>query len=313
MDFPIRDLMDEQRCHDKLMDILHPEGLKCPRCKCSDNLHVHDHARAPVLRYRCGCGRVFHLFTGTPLAGLRCRSCVDILLILRGIAKGTSTKELAREVGCSVGQLLPLRHRLQGLAQRALEEEQSAPLPDTEVEADEMFQNSGAKGERHDDPEDQPRCRGNKRRGQGTFDNDRPPIVGIVGRESGEVRMEVIEHADKATLEKFVVDNTEPQTMVFTDGSACYEDLPDRDRPHASVNHSQREYARDDDGDGFCEVHDNTMEGIWTGLRNFLRPFRGLNKHFLSGYVAVFVWAYNFKVASDDALRVLLGRPRLAS
>lgn len=23
------------------------------------------------------------------------------------------------------------------------------------------------------------------------------------------------------------------------------------------------EYARDDDGDGFCEVHVNTMEGFW--------------------------------------------------
>jgi hypothetical protein len=26
------------------------------------------------------------------------------------------------------------------------------------------------------------------------------------------------------------------------------------------------EYARDDDGDGFCEVHVNTMEGFWSLL-----------------------------------------------
>ena len=29
---------------------------------------------------------------------------------------------------------------------------------------------------------------------------------------------------------------------------------------HKTVCHSKGEYARDEDGDGFCEVHSNTME-----------------------------------------------------
>ena len=33
------------------------------------------------------------------------------------------------------------------------------------------------------------------------------------------------------------------------------------------------------------------MEGIWTGLRNFLRPFRGVHKKYLAAYVAMFEWA----------------------
>jgi hypothetical protein len=37
---------------------------------------------------------------------------------------------------------------------------------------------------------------------------------------------------------------------------------------------AEREWARDDNGDGVREVHCNTLEG----LRNFLRPFRGVNK-----------------------------------
>ena len=32
------------------------------------------------------------------------------------------------------------------------------------------------------------------------------------------------------------------------------------------------------------EQYTNTIEGLWTGLRTFLRPFRGVSKHFLSGY-----------------------------
>ncbi|MBX6316079.1 MAG: hypothetical protein IRY99_24675 [Isosphaeraceae bacterium] len=46
---------------------------------------------------------------------------------------------------------------------------------------------------------------------------------------------------------------------------------------------------RDDDSDGVREVHVNTLEGLWTGLRNFLRPFRGVNKGYLYQYVAMFV------------------------
>ena len=55
----------------------------------------------------------------------------------------------------------------------------------TEVEADEMYQNAGEKGIPHLDPDDPPRRRANKRVGHGTMENDRPPVVGIVGRQIG--------------------------------------------------------------------------------------------------------------------------------
>ncbi len=49
----------------------------------------------------------------------------------------------------------------------------------------EMFQNAGEKRDRHLDVSDLPRRRGNKRRGHGTYANDRPPLVGTKGCESG--------------------------------------------------------------------------------------------------------------------------------
>ena len=44
------------------------------------------------------------------------------------------------------------------------------------------------------DAKDPPRRRGNKRRGHGTYDTDRPPIVGTKGRESGLLRLRVVRH-----------------------------------------------------------------------------------------------------------------------
>jgi hypothetical protein len=67
------------------------------------------------------------------------------------------------------------------------------------------------------------------------------------------------------------------------------------------------EWARDDEGDGIREVHCNTREGLGTGLRNSLRPFRGVSKKYLNQEVAMFEWAYNVKRATVGFLRALLG------
>ena len=142
MDFPLTDLMDEDACYAKLVELLHPHGLACPRCHGNEGLGVHRRHREPVLDYRCAhCGRVFNAFTETVLDGVRRRPSA-ILLMLRGIAQGVSTAQLARELGCNRPRLLGWRHRLQRLAQQALDR---TALADGHTEADEMYQNAGEK------------------------------------------------------------------------------------------------------------------------------------------------------------------------
>src|SRR5260370_40737889 len=135
----------------------------------------------------------------------------------------------------------------------------------------------------HEAPEEPPRHRANTIQGHGTMENDRPPVVGIVGRESGMVRLEVVEHSDQKTLEPLVVNMTKPGTIVYTDEWDGYNHLTELGRGHATVCHTpgKREWARDDDGDGVREVHNNTTEGFCTGAWNFLRVFRGVSKRFL--------------------------------
>lgn len=168
-----------------------------------------------------------------------------------------------------------------------------------------MYQNAGEKGVERNDPDDPPRRRANNRRGLGTFANDRPPVLGVVGRDSGRVWMGVISNATQARIEPILTRLLTPGARVHTDESGAYNRLTALGFEHRTVCHSAKEYARDDDGDGFCEVHNNTMEGIWTGLRNFLRPFRGVSKHNLAGYVAVFMWAHNIKQVSSSFVMAL--------
>jgi transposase-like protein len=171
-----------------------------------------------------------------------------------------------------------------------------------------MYQNAGEKGLKHADPDDPPRRRANKVRGHGTWDNDRPPIVGVVGRESGEIRLAVCHHSDRQTLQPFVEDHTTDTATVYTDEWQAYNQLPQTGRSHARVSHTpgHREWARDDDGDGRREVQCNTLEGLWTGLRNFLRPFRGVNKQYLGQYTAVFQAGHHLKEITPTLLRAMM-------
>lgn len=142
MDFPLTNCLDENACYAKLVRALHPEGLTCPGCGEREKLGVHRRHREPVLDHRCReCGRVFNAWTGTVLAGTRRRPS-ELMLIVRGIAQGVPTAQLARELGCDRKHLLELRHRLQENARAGLDRR---PLPDRILEADEMYQNAGEK------------------------------------------------------------------------------------------------------------------------------------------------------------------------
>ena len=167
------------------------------------------------------------------------------------------------------------------------------------------FRTRGKKGEKHRDPRDPPRRRANKQRGHGTYEKDRPPIVGTVGRESGQCRLRVRHHTDGKTLQTHVHGYTRKNTTCYTDEWQGYTRLQ---RSHSTVCHGKKEWARDDDGDGVCEVHVNTIEGLWTTARNFLRPFRGVHKKYLHAYLARCEHKINLKRISPPFISQLVAK-----
>jgi transposase len=161
----------------------------------------------------------------------------------------------------------------------------------------------GKKGIEHFDLDDPPRRRANKRRGRGTFANDRPPVLGTVGRSSGQIRLRVALNTQSQTVCEHVHQFTLPDAVVYTDEYDSYNAI---NRVRASVQYGLKEWARDDDGDTEREVHTNSAEGMWTGLRAFLRPFRGVSKHFLCGYVAIYEFRVNLKRLSHSFISSLV-------
>jgi hypothetical protein len=75
---------------------------------------------------------------------------------------------------------------------------------------------------------------------------------------------------------------------------------------HHAGCHGRGEYARDEDGDGFHEIHVNTMEGFWSLLRSWLRPHRGLSQEKLPLYLGFFQFVHNVRIRGKGLLSPLL-------
>ncbi len=305
--YPIQHLLDEEKSYAELVDILHPEGLHCPAGhELPEGQAPHDRTTAPRLSYRCReCGRVFNALTGTVWSRTQYSSRV-IILLMRGFVQGRSTQQLSDEMELDYSTVLKWRHRVQAQAQAASEQQMEGELPDKQVEADEVFQNAGQKGDEHDDSDDPPRQHSNPRRGRGTYANDRPVIAGVVGRQSSIVQISVEANTKTATLTPLYDQQIGDEATLYTDQAHHLMALSPHVDAHHTVAHGSDEFARDPDGDDFHQVHVNTLEGIWTGLRAFLRRLRGVHKQYLAQYVAMYEWAVNLGHASDHYLRMLM-------
>jgi len=125
-------------------------------------------------------------------------------------------------------------------------------------------------------------------------------------QRNGDVVIRMLPNVQSATIAPLIKDTIADGTMVYTDEYAIYNPLQSWGYAHKTVCHSSREYARDEDGDGFCEVHVNTMEGFWSLLRSWLRPHRGISQEKLPLYLGFFEFVHNAKKRGKALLSTLL-------
>src|SRR3954467_6771857 len=109
--------------------------------------------------------------------------------------------------------------------------------------------------------------------GRGTAATDKPPILGLIQR-GGQLVIRMLANVQQKTIQPVITATVAPDSLIHTDEYDIYARLPAWGYRHKTVCHGRGEYARDEDGDGFCEVHANTIEGCWSLLRSWLRPRR---------------------------------------
>ena len=91
----------------------------------------------------------------------------------------------------------------------------------------------------------------------------------MIGRETNKIRLEVCKGTQITHIQPLIEDRTAPTVCLNTDESSAYNRVKESGRKHQTVCHSKKEFTRDENKDGKCEVHGNRAEGLWTGLCNF--------------------------------------------
>jgi transposase-like protein len=244
----------DEKCRAQLTALRWPNGVECPRCqsKSISTIAERDQYDCNACRYQFSVtsGTIFH-DTHLPLS-----KWFLAIYFMTESKKGMSALQIKRTIAVSYETAWYLCHRIRA-AMRGINNELLRGV----VEVDETYV-------------------GGKTRGMGHgYKGNKAIAIGAVQR-GGMVRLQVITHADKATLHKFIADNTAPDTeAIYTDQLPAYVGIADEDTQHESVNHSIEEWVVGD-------VHTNGIESVWSLLkRSIIGSYHRVSIKHLDAYL----------------------------
>ncbi len=299
----LNQLIDEDKCYEEVRRMRWPQGVHCPGCTSNKIVkRGRSHRQPGCRRYHCkNCGKRFDDLTGTIFAGRHQPLSVWFTyLYLMGLNQ--SNRQISQELGLNESDGQAMADQLRSGIVRRRPKVRMVGV----VEGDEVYVVAGHKGR-----PDRIQGRAPRRRrlkgapGRGTLAKEKPPIFGLIER-GGEVRITMLADVKQKTIRPLMEETLELGVLVNTDEYAIYDALPKWGYVHKSVCHSRGEYARDEDGDGFHEVHVNTMEGFWSLLRSWLRPHRGISQEKLPIYLGFFEFVHNVRRRGRALLGALL-------
>jgi transposase-like protein len=120
-------------------------------------------------------------------------------------------------------------------------------------------------------------------------------VMGMLERNTRQVRAKVIPNVKRETLQKEILSNIERKSSIHTDSHVGYEGLKVRDFVHETVTHIE-EYVRG-------EVHTNGIENFWSLLKRGLNgTYVAVEPYHLDRYVAEQVFRFNNRATKDNPL-----------
>ena len=244
----------DEKCRARLTELRWPNGITCPRCQSKSISTISERAQ-----YDCNdCRYQFSVTSGTIFhdSHLPLSKWFLAIYLMTEAKKGVSALQMKRTLDIAYQTAWHLCHRI-----RAAMREINAELLRGVVEVDETYV-------------------GGKVRGMGRgYKGNKAIAIGAVQR-AGKIRLQVIEHADKATLHQFIHDNTAPDTeAIYTDELPAYWGIEDADTKHRVVRHSIEEWVVGD-------VHTNGIESVWSLLkRSIIGSYHRVSIKHLDAYL----------------------------
>lgn len=302
----ILNLIDDAKCFETVRALRWPEGVRCVPCASAGVSQQGRETTQPHRqKYRChDGGRWFDDLSGTVFAGHH-QPLRTWVVCLSFMGLNLSNRQVSHELGRHKDDAQRMTEQLRA----GIDSQQILPELSGEVEADEVSVIAGHKG--HPEAVREQGRQGRRRRrkgarGRGTLAKEKPPILGLIQR-GGEVVMRMLETVQQKTIAPVIRATVAQGTRFDTDEDDIYARLSAWGDDHHTVCHSRGEYARDEDGDGFHEIHVNTIEGVWSLLRSWRRPHRGISQEHLPLDLSFFPFVHNARVRGKNLLPALLG------
>lgn len=201
---------------------------------------------------------------------------IAICLIATGI-KGVSSMKLHRDLGITQKSAWYMAHRIKKAWDCAVENFYG------EVEVDERFI-GGKESNNH--------AGKNLHAGRSTV--GKIAVAGTKERDTNQVKAKDVPHTGKESLQKFVTDNTEKDSTIYTDEASAYKGIP---REHKSVKHSVGEFVNE-------QAHTNGIESFWAMLkRGYHGIYHQMSRKHIQRYIIEFQERHNTR-AMDTAAQM---------
>ena len=249
-------------------------GRTCPRCGSEKTSEV---PNAKPMPFHCGeCRRYFSVKTGTVMESskLPVRKWVLAIYLLSTSLKGVSSMKLHRDLGITQKTAWMMAQKIrEGWIKGT-----SGPVGGG-VEFDETFI-GGRERNKHESKK--------AKAGRGAVGKE--PVFAVKQRGGG-VRAEHVGDVRRNTMRRFLDENVEAGSTLYTDDTATARGIPDLFNRllHESVNHSVGEYVRG-------QAHTNGVESFWAMLkRGYNGTYHKMSPKHLQRYVTEFAGRHNVR------------------
>ncbi len=250
----------------------------CPLCGSTEKLKAVPSGKP--LPYWCGaCRRHFSVKTGTVMhrSKIGAQKWVIAIYLWSISLKGVSSMRLHRDLKISQKSAYFMAHRLR----EAWSDKTSGMLGPMEVDETHI---GGKVKNMHGEQ---------RRKARARFNYGKAIVLGARDRRSGRVDAQVIDNANRKTLQRFVQSHAAPGAVVYTDGASSYRGIPFH---HEAVNHSVGEYVRE-------QAHTNGIESFWAMLkRGYHGTYHHISPKHLHRYVNEFATRHNMREQDTSAM-----------
>jgi transposase-like protein len=259
-------------------------NVTCPRC----GQAKHSFVKTRRLWFCYVCKKQFTVKVGTVMedSPLGLDKWMIAIWMLSNCKNGISSYELAKALGIRQNSAWFMLHRIRE-AMRSGDATKIGGSDGGPVEVDETY--VGAI------PDRMHRSRRLKLQTAITQRTHKVPVMGMLDRETRQVRAKVVPNVKRETLQNEILDNLTKGATVYTDSASAYDRLPAQQFIHETVNHV-REYVRG-------EVHTQGIENFWSLLKRGLRgTYVAVEPFHLDRYVTEQVFRFNNRATKDNPL-----------